>query len=262
MNIKDVSKSAIDVPDSPRDMLREIFLEQQDLMKKYQEIEEMPPWPMDFQHKGSQIWFKNFMWRAHEELAEAEEALTSCDLKNPALCIDHIIHFYEELSDALHFMIELMIVADVSPYMSRTNEDVLSSSFTDDITVCSHTHTLYHMGSAFFTTGPSAFFNRSGELREVISNADATIFNQEISIATDLCRTVSYLLGLAGNVLKHKQWKQTAVMSDKDAFNNRIKMTLQAFFVILKESGFTPREAFLLYMSKKMVNSWRQNTNY
>jgi len=51
--------------------------------------------------KEGQKWIKDFAWRVTEELTEAQEAHIK----------DDNIHYIEEVIDALHFLVELSIIA-------------------------------------------------------------------------------------------------------------------------------------------------------
>lgn len=102
MNIEDIKS----IPDlKPEEYLPAIFNRQKELMKKYKEIEGMPDWPFDLDSAEHQIWIKDFLWRVVEEIAESYEAHEKKDK----------LHRAEELADALHFMVELMIVTNIEP---------------------------------------------------------------------------------------------------------------------------------------------------
>ena len=102
MNIDDVK----DVPKvKPELFMKAIFDKQLILLEKYKDIEGIPDYPFDIDDAVGQIWIKDFLWRTCEEVAESMEANRG----------DHIEHQIEELSDALHFIIEAMILAGVEP---------------------------------------------------------------------------------------------------------------------------------------------------
>jgi len=72
----------------------------------------------------------------------------------------------------------------------------------------------------------------------------------------------SYKLGLVGNVLKNKQWKQSEVISDDLLFKVRLTDAVKAILVPLMLIGMTDQDIFILYRQKNLVNKWRQDTNY
>lgn len=101
MNIKDVDDVNLD---HVKDSFEYLWNEQYELYEKYKDIEGMPDkWPFNINLEESQIWIKDFFWRVWEELMEAYEALTE---------EDDIIHYLEELIDALHFYLEIYVLLD------------------------------------------------------------------------------------------------------------------------------------------------------
>ncbi len=115
MNTKDFP--AIE-PDG--DMLKAIFEHQHKLAVKFNEIEDRngllicKDIPVNLHDRFGQDRLKSFAWRVTEELAEA----MGC-LKNRAWKLTHYQtdedHYYEEIIDALHFFVELMILSGFTP---------------------------------------------------------------------------------------------------------------------------------------------------
>ena len=77
-----------------------------------------------------------------------------------------------------------------------------------------------------------------------------------------LLHQASYQLGLVGNVLKNKQWKQSEVISDDLLFKVRLTEAVKSILVPLMLIGMADQEIFILYRQKNLVNKWRQDTNY
>ncbi len=84
--------------------------EQTKLLTKYKDIEGLPDWPLHIDLKESQIIIKDFIGRITEELAEAEEYYRNKDFTIEA----HGELAEEELIDALHFFLNLLIVVGPS----------------------------------------------------------------------------------------------------------------------------------------------------
>lgn len=102
MNINNVTEN-IEVPDTFEGIWKSIFAKQTELLEKYKEIEKMPDNILELDNintQRGQILIKDFAWRVTEELAEAWEAKEINEE-----------HFKEELADALHFLVELTIIA-------------------------------------------------------------------------------------------------------------------------------------------------------
>jgi len=110
MNIKDINETI----EIPKAIWETIFKKQESLIEKYKEIEGMPTNVMSLDNintKRGQIMLKDFAWRVTEELAEAYETIpnmSTCDIDEGQ---DFIEHFKEELIDALHFLVELTLLA-------------------------------------------------------------------------------------------------------------------------------------------------------
>src|SRR6266550_4839551 len=107
------------------DLLRALFNRQRELMRKYHFIEQAniegaiphglnheDPHAsgLDIQTKQAQQRLKDFFWRITEELGEAANTLKNKPWKITHMVTDEV-HFREELIDALHFFIEMMILA-------------------------------------------------------------------------------------------------------------------------------------------------------
>lgn len=98
MNITDVDKLDQEITE---DSFQFLYNKQYDLYLKYKEIEEMPKsYPLNLNVSDHQSWIKDFMWRVTEELVEFLEAF---ELKDNT-------HKIDELSDALHFFMEIYVL--------------------------------------------------------------------------------------------------------------------------------------------------------
>jgi len=110
MNIHDVP--AIEVPVGAC-RLEMMFETQMELIEKYMEIEKMPPLPVSVHTAEGQKWLKDFAWRITEELGEAMNCLKNKPWKQTQMPTDED-HFWEEMADAVHFLIELFIIGGMS----------------------------------------------------------------------------------------------------------------------------------------------------
>lgn len=105
MNIDDVEAPV----ERPLDLQAAIFAKQRELMEKYHHIEhsngllQTEEVPVDLHCRYGQARLKDFAWRMTEEFTEATEAGEDRS------------HYLEELVDGLHFLVELMILADFYP---------------------------------------------------------------------------------------------------------------------------------------------------
>ena len=266
MNITDVDQKKIQVPEKNVDLLRTIRAHQNELMVKYQDIEKIPLWPCPFQNKDSQRWFKECLWRVTEEVSEAMEALLEVDEKGAIqLMHRHITHFFEEISDALHFLVEVSICADVPIQLKGHQHDALMKSWEMGWAEYGERRNdpAASLGQAFFCQKDTMFFDAEGEMQPILSSKlSRKALELEILIVLERCSMVQYRLGLCGNVLKNKAWKQTDMMSDHAVFCHRLHRVFNVLFLLLFECGFDPKSVYLLYVQKKLVNEWRQDTKY
>lgn len=116
MNILDFPD--IKIPEG--DLLKLMFEKQAGLLEKYRDLEEkflghpIPPHPFDINGRAEQIHIKDMMWRITEELGEAANCLKLKPWKSTPMVTDEA-HFLEEVVDAVHFFIEMLILIGFTP---------------------------------------------------------------------------------------------------------------------------------------------------
>ena len=111
MNVTDVKNKA----PKTQDMLKEIFEFQKHLHEKYVVIESAKgiltsKGEVDLNTCHGQQILKDYMWRVTEEIGEAANCLKSKPWKQSEILTDEV-HYKEEIIDALHFFIELLILS-------------------------------------------------------------------------------------------------------------------------------------------------------
>lgn len=116
MNIDDVPLKNQFQPSD--DVLGIIFGHQRELMKKYDMIERRngavipDESEVHIDNARTQMRIKDMFWRTTEELAEAAEHLDEINFASWKVDWDkevYIRHFFEEMADALHFLVEATI---------------------------------------------------------------------------------------------------------------------------------------------------------
>lgn len=108
MNVNDYEAPALPVDGWPG-ILRAVFGRQAELMETYREIEQLPAPPVSVHTAHGQKIIKDFAWRTTEELAESYEALDKH--ANDETRRSHAV---EEIADALHFLVELLLFAGIA----------------------------------------------------------------------------------------------------------------------------------------------------
>lgn len=132
MNTQDIDWDKIDLPwaytridtqanelGDSGDLLATIFEGQRRLMAKYHDIERKngcvvikPEVEGELDDRYVQMRLKDLMERTIEELMEAANCLKNKPWKNTYVATDRA-HFEEEIADALHFFVELLITAGI-----------------------------------------------------------------------------------------------------------------------------------------------------
>jgi hypothetical protein len=222
MNVDHVSNDSIPVPTDGRDKLAMIFERQLELMHKYEDIEaangllQTPDIPVDIHDKFGQARLKDMSWRVTEELTEAAEALLEHgDVPN---------HFLEEVSDALHFLVEFTILCGDTVWASSPGEDRLDNLFSS----------VECMRGSHITN------------EDLLRKVYFVIHN----------------LGLACNCLKNKPWKQTQQLTDRVKFAGKVRDAWIAFISMALSAGFTADTLYAMYFKKSEVNKFRQRSKY
>lgn len=233
MNVDDISKDVIPTPTPEKDMLDLIFERQHGLAIKYLPVEkengllQTEIFPGDLDDRFSQARMKDFAWRVQEELYEALDALV--------IHKDNLTHFIEEMIDSIHFFVELCLFCD---YDTNTIKEFYSIPDNED-------KLKYLVGLA------SQVDKQSGEM------------DQAVPTALLVSATIGQSIGNAMNRLKNKPWKQTHMVTDKEAFKvNLLSAWLGFFRVLCNKYGLTAEDVFTCYFKKSEVNKFRIESKY
>lgn len=222
VNVNNYKNLKIPVPTHISDRLDKIFDRQFELMEKYHEIEAdrgfrtYEPGDMDLHNRFHQAKLKDMAWRVTEELTEATEA-TQVHQNIPD-------HFFEEMADAYHFLVELTILSRLTPreIVSEAGFDCKLEDAFDKV----------HLE-----------LKRTTDLRGEVYN-------------------IIEALGMAMNCLKNKPWKQEEMLTDKIKYQKLIVLTHMYFFQALKYAGMGADDLYIMYFKKSEVNKFRQRSNY
>ena len=219
MNVDDIKN----VPDSVN-YLKDIFERQTELIEKYHPIEHqvigierlniLLSDPFNIDDPVVQLKIKEHLWRVVEEVAESFEVVHNNE--------DNFTHQVEELSDALHFMVETMIMVKLSYSDVESLESLLDYyNYTD------------------------------GEDQNNNLDSDHFMYNQ-----------VFYHIGIVGNCLKNKPWKRTQMRTDKIKFYSSIKDAYNNLIYLFIHLGLEPKDIYEIYFKKSEINKFRQRSNY
>lgn len=232
MNITHATKEEV-----TGDKLKAIFERQSELMSKYHDIElrsgllQTEDCPVNLDDKRGQARLKDFAWRVTEEVGEALDSLHSGDKD----------HYYEELIDGLHFLTEMSILAGISP------EEIFKNVF--DRNVKPDEDIL------------EVFISRIKQEQRFSLDEEST---KPTDIAIDRAFKIMGLvesLGMTCNCLKNKPWKQSNMVTDRNAFYQNLAITWKVYIALLSIE-LSADEIVDVYLRKSQVNKFRQRSNY
>lgn len=138
---------------------------------------------------------------------------------------NHEDHYQEELIDGLHFLTEFTILAG----KDYNTIDPVNKVGKD------HLANLYYQAT--------------------VNDEDKPCVEKAV---TDLVREI----GMCCNCLKNKPWKQTSMLTDVNAFNQRLFNVWICYIRLLAVSGLGVDDIVNIYLKKSQVNKFRQRSNY
>ena len=233
MNVEDISKDVVPTPTSEKDMLDLIFERQHSLAIKYLPVEkengllQTEIFPGDLDDRFSQARMKDFAWRVQEELYEALEALV--------IHKDNMVHFVEEMIDAVHFYVELCLFCG---YDTKSIKEFYA--IPDGVDK----------------------FTYLAELAKQVNEKSGSM-DKAIPTALLVSATIGQGIGNAMNKLKNKPWKQTHMVTDKEAFKVNLLSAWLGFFRVLgNKYDLKAEDIFTCYFKKSEVNNFRIASKY
>ena len=267
MDIRDI-REEVKYPGSSS--FSDLFSLQKILINHYVKIEGLPPYPLDINTKKSQDIIKDFSSRIIEELGEAFESYQlMTDMfhhgESEKEMIPALQNFNEEIADALHFWLELMVFSGFEvTYLKKWMENDWGVAFRNPDLLSEY----FKLGGFFVeNTLPM----RSIPKRMVIKDEALTDeflrggralgkvhFNQMRIYLWD----ITYYLQLARNTLKNKPWKQSHMLTDLGQYETNLKKAAYSLFIFLYFVGITKESLFHIYYKKNKVNQFRINSCY
>jgi hypothetical protein len=205
--------------------LVQIFEAQAELMQRFLLIEADGGFaipsriPINPHDPHDQVRAKELAWRVTEEIGEARSILVEKG--------DHTNEFREEMSDALHFLVELYIVVGV-----ETSEwPCRSSDRLDEL----------------FMMAERDMFNL-----EQTKRRPPTVEEQLALVVWDLADAM--------HELKNRPWKRSRVATNTIAYRNKLRNAMDSFILACFLSGITPVTLHTLYFRKHEINRQRQDS--
>lgn len=268
--------------------LEAIYSLQKELIDHYVGIEGLPQYPLDVNTKKNQLLIKDFVGRVIEELAEGYESFKlvgeiteknqlwfNGDYNNEYVqMLNHLQNANEEQADALHFMVELLIFANIQP------EDIDSycNKICDDLnqhTLTLTTNTLHKAGMIGYNmlkvdNGSEVTTPVLNLLTLLDSDKDTSLIkggslyssSSYLEMKSNMWDVV-YHLNIARNYLKNKPWKQSQMMTNESAFQEELVKAFIKLIGYFYTLGLNDLEdIYTLYFKKQRVNKFRIHSNY
>lgn len=231
------------------DMLEAIFRRQNELMIKYHDIElrsglmQTEDCPVNLDDKRGQARIKDYSWRVTEELGEALDARMQDDLP----------HFKEELIDGLHFLTELSILSGIGV------DNILKNGvdYWEEVDYWDKREENNRTSGVLWNSIVKKAYDLDS-LKGLIYLAG--YLYDEFNIEERISDFIMHI-GMTCNCLKNKPWKQSNMITDKEAFYKSLGATWISYTSILMVT-MDAEEICDTYLRKSQVNKFRQRSNY
>lgn len=267
--------------------LEQIYSLQKELIDHYVGIEGLPQYPLDVNTKKNQLIIKDFVGRVIEELAEGYESFMLVkDLteknqlwfsiqegKEYKQMLNHLQNANEEQADALHFMVELLIFANIQPEDILAYCKKISPRLVDELSSSEGSNILDLVGimgySMLLVDNDGYIGNSTDLLCGIDSDADISLIKggRKYHQISYLCMKkymwdIVYHLNIARNYLKNKPWKQSQMMTNELAFQEELVKAFIKLIGYLYTLGLNYHDIYVLYFKKQRVNKFRIQSKY
>jgi hypothetical protein len=250
--------------------LSELFVLQKVLLESYIKIEGMPRYPIDINTKESQKLLKDFSGRIIEEFGEGFESyLTMMDMfhrgDDESLMVPFLQNFNEEIADAIHFWLELMVY---SGYEVTKMNQWLTHYTGNDYSKADGLKTYFYLGQTLVNADMQGL---KLACRMVIEDKDLNdeflvggrkLSNRHKDLMKIYLWDITYWLQMARNTLKNKPWKQSQMLTDGNIYELALREATVALFKFCAFVELTPESFFLIYYKKNKVNQFRIASKY
>jgi len=183
----------------PQDILKALFDKQRELAKKYVDIEGMgdllETTKTNLQTQRGQIWIKDFAWRVTEELTEAAQPLQEFDGYETSWSEAKELHVWEEVSDALHFFLELAIIAGYTEEDFRDHMPVDYMAPRDLSLPHDHEHFFLYSYEIIYYLGIACNLLKNKKWKKTQMATDEIAFRKNILLAWDYLMTLFLMFG-------------------------------------------------------------------
>lgn len=266
LDIRDI-KEKVEYPGIPA--FETMFVLQKLLIDQYIVIEGTPSYPIDLHTKAAQILIKDFTGRIIEEFGEGFESyLIMLDLFHSGVeeeqMIPHLQNFNEEVADAIHFWLELMIysgydINNLNKWLAKLYENCKG---TDPLNEWLRIAGYMVNTDLYMKKIPCRWVIKDHLLEDEFLRGGRQLGNERKNIMKQYLWDITYWLQIARNTLKNKPWKQTEMMTDLNQYEEAVSMSCLALFKFFYFAGFTAESLYVIYFKKNKINQFRIQSKY
>lgn len=301
MDSRDIKETPVFPADGK--YLESIYSMQEELLDDYIKIEGLPQYPINVNTKKSQIILKDFTSRIIEELAESYESLvlidslskenrlwfpiTDSNLKQFVQCLNHLQNASEEISDAMHFMMELLIYTniraeDINSYIDKWVDKNIGTGVLNVMNTNNIIDKAMVLGNILLLRDNQMtdideknivdLFKKYNDLLE--DGVSIPKYDEQLLKCGSLYNTllyedykkllwdITYHLNISRNFLKNKPWKQSQMMTNEVAYQEEIVKSFILFMGTICKMGIDCDNLYYIYFKKNKVNKFRIKSKY
>lgn len=233
--------------------LQEIWAKQKALMNRYIEKGSLPEYPLELDSQKAQNLMRDFIARYAEELCEfleqydeATNKSTYTNTNAPTKIPTIIDAALEELADALHFIIEAMIYAEIDPAHNLEN---LIATYIDKYKLEASWRDILNMFKPVFR----GEFKYKGFKHEEQFQVSLGIESQ-VTMQITVMRAIKTAF-ISRNHLKIRDWRQAD--SNIESFKVSLAGAFFEFMAITSIMQIPPTLMYELYLTKNEINIQR-----
>jgi hypothetical protein len=268
----------------PEDILRgqglpRIFLMQRGYINRLLEMGKFKPFPLRIDHKDDQVFLRELIGFFVEELIEAHEKYEEAALHiltTPESLIEMgkvneaIESYNEELADAIHLLVEIMIVSNIdeedvlSFYQKLMTEQNVLASFNSRCALTSALqYAIYINGREGITAARLHTKTMQKEQMNWMMVGGRSISANLLEMKKSLMFDIIVSINKAKNCLKNKFWKESKVETNVEQYQVLLMDTFIKMFMYLNLAGYTKaQEVFAIYFYKHQRVLQRLNEKY
>lgn len=251
---------------------------QKNLLVHYIQIEGLKQYPIDLNERDNQKLIKDFIRRFIEELCEAYECLyyaSACVTTNKSdEARVHIVNYNQEIADAWHFLLEILIYCNVDEYKldgaieRKFDENGLDALYRKDDPLQS----LYNVGG-FYNQGLGhnevkrsrnmfRIYTHQETLEDPKIRGSFSISPEALTIHAKFLWFITYDFNMAANQLKNKEWAQSDIKVNEIQFQEKLFKGLETLITYFDFADLSFDCLYQNYDKKNKINHERIKGGY